>query len=77
MIGMLAGRLHIPSRTFAVKEVPTPEPAAGEVLVKVEAAGVCLSDAHLVDGTLTPLYLPGDEVTLGHEVSGTVAKLGA
>ncbi|MEW2349194.1 zinc-binding dehydrogenase [Streptomyces sp. NPDC006684] len=77
MIGMLAGRLHIPSRTLAVKEVPTPEPAAGEVLVKVEAAGVCLSDAHLVDGTLTPLYLPGDEVTLGHEVSGTVAKPGA
>lgn len=74
---MLAGRLNVKTREFAVKEVPTPVPGPGEVLVKVAAAGVCLSDVHLVDGTLTPLYLPGDEVTLGHEVAGTVAATGA
>ncbi|MFV2115256.1 zinc-binding dehydrogenase [Micromonospora sp. LOL_025] len=31
---------------------------------------------HLIDGTLTPLYLPGDVVTLGHEVAGVVDAFG-
>ncbi|WP_018569913.1 zinc-binding dehydrogenase [Streptomyces sp. PsTaAH-124] len=73
---MLAARLHVPSRTLRMEEVPRPRPAAGEVLVKVEAAGVCLSDVHLIDGTLTPALLPGDTVTLGHEVAGTVHEAG-
>ncbi|MGW4275467.1 alcohol dehydrogenase catalytic domain-containing protein, partial [Streptomyces seoulensis] len=74
---MLAARLHVPSRTLRLEEVPRPQPGPGEVLVKVAAAGVCLSDVHLIDGTLTPLLLEGDTVTLGHEVSGTVAEVGA
>ncbi|MGW7571214.1 zinc-binding dehydrogenase [Streptomyces tendae] len=77
MAQMLAARLHVPSRTLRLEEVPRPQPGPGEVLVKVEAAGVCLSDVHLIDGTLTPLLLRGDTVTLGHEVSGTVAEAGA
>ncbi|MFE2459207.1 zinc-binding dehydrogenase [Streptomyces sp. NPDC059402] len=77
MAQMLAARLHVPSRTLRLEEVPRPQPGPGEVLVKVEAAGVCLSDVHLIDGTLTPLLLRGDTVTLGHEVSGTVAETGA
>ena len=40
--------------------MPVPEPGHGQVRIKVEAAGVCLSDVHLIDGTLTPLYLAGD-----------------
>ncbi|GAA2403586.1 zinc-binding dehydrogenase [Streptomyces glaucosporus] len=77
MTAVLAGRLNVRTRAFSVEEVPTPRPGPGEVLVKVEAAGVCLSDAHLIDGTLTPLHLPGDTVTLGHEVAGVVAEPGA
>ncbi|MFJ4970734.1 zinc-binding dehydrogenase [Streptomyces sp. NPDC088755] len=73
---MRAARLHLPTRTLSVQEVAKPVPGPGEVLVKVGAAGVCLSDVHLVAGTLTPLYAEGDFVTLGHEVAGTVAKLG-
>ncbi|MGV9674334.1 zinc-binding dehydrogenase [Nocardia sp. NPDC003482] len=74
---MLAARLHLGSeRRLEVEEVPVPEPGADHVLIKVEAAGVCLSDVHLIDGTLTPLYLKGDVVTLGHEVAGTVHALG-
>ncbi|MFC9028777.1 zinc-binding dehydrogenase [Streptomyces arboris] len=73
---MRAVRLHLPTRTLSVEEVAKPVPGPGEVLVKVAAAGVCLSDVHLVDGTLTPLYLEGDSVTLGHEVAGTVEALG-
>ncbi|MEV8070447.1 zinc-binding dehydrogenase [Streptomyces sp. NPDC085995] len=74
---MLAARLHVPSRTLRLEEMPRPQPGSGEVLVKVAAAGVCLSDVHLIDGTLTPLLLEGDAVTLGHEVAGTIAEVGA
>jgi D-arabinose 1-dehydrogenase-like Zn-dependent alcohol dehydrogenase len=73
---MPAGRLNLRTLEFAVEEVPVPTPGPGEVLVKVEAAGVCLSDIHLIDGTLR---LPGNDlekVTLGHEVAGTIVELG-
>lgn len=73
---MLAGRLTVSTREFAVREVPVPVPGAGEVRVAVGAAGVCLSDVHLIEGILVPQYLEGDEVTLGHEVAGTVELLG-
>jgi D-arabinose 1-dehydrogenase-like Zn-dependent alcohol dehydrogenase len=73
---MLAGRSDVRTRDFAVEEVPKPSPGPGEVLVRVAAAGICLSDVHLVEGQLSPLFLTGDAVTLGHEVAGTVAELG-
>ncbi|WP_280383749.1 zinc-binding dehydrogenase [Nocardia wallacei] len=74
---MLAGRLHLgPNRRLRLDDVPVPEPGPDHVLIKVEAAGVCLSDVHLIDGMLTPLFLNGDVVTLGHEVAGTVHTLG-
>ncbi|SDH35881.1 Zn-dependent alcohol dehydrogenase [Sinosporangium album] len=75
---MLAGRLYLEADgpRFQIDEVPVPEPGPGHVLVKVEAAGVCLSDVHLIDGTLQPFRLGGSAVTLGHEVAGTVHALG-
>ena len=73
---MKAGRITVSSRKFAVKDVPIPVPRHGEVRIKVGAAGVCLSDVHFLDGTLSPGYLIGDEVTLGHEVAGTIDQLG-
>src|SRR3954463_15909111 len=57
-------------------DVPVPEPGPGEVLVRVAGAGLCHSDVHLMRwpaGTL-PYTLP---FTLGHEVAGVVAALGA
>ncbi|MYT25634.1 alcohol dehydrogenase catalytic domain-containing protein, partial [Streptomyces sp. SID7760] len=78
---MLAGRLRLDTRTFAVEEVPIPVPGPGEVLVEVRAAGVCLSDVHLIDGSLSPFFLTdavteAGAVTLGHEVAGVVHTLG-
>ncbi|KUM98660.1 zinc-binding dehydrogenase [Streptomyces yokosukanensis] len=73
---MRAARLHIPSRTLTIEDVPRPVPGPRQVLVKVGAAGVCLSDVHLIDGTLTPAHLRGEAVTLGHEVAGTIAETG-
>ena len=73
---MRAGRIHVPTRKFAIKEIETPTPGRHEVRIKVAAAGVCLSDVHFLDGTLSPGYLKGDEVTMGHEVAGTIDLLG-
>jgi alcohol dehydrogenase, propanol-preferring len=58
-----------------LRDVAVPEPLAGEVLVKVAAAGLCHSDLHLMEwpeGTF-PWQLP---FTLGHETAGTIAALG-
>ncbi|MFF5477698.1 zinc-binding dehydrogenase [Streptomyces sp. NPDC012935] len=73
---MLAGRLHLMEKEFRVEEVPVPVPGPGEVLVQVKAAGVCLSDLHLIDGSISPQYATADTVTLGHEVAGVVHSLG-
>ena len=61
------------SRRLEVKEVPDPEPGPGEVRVRVQACGICLSDVHLIDGTLaTPL----ERVTPGHESAGVIEQVG-
>lgn len=73
---MKAGRITISTRHFEVKEIPTPNAGPGQVRIKVAAAGVCLSDVHFLDGTLKPGYLKNDEVTIGHEVSGTIDQIG-
>src|SRR6267142_1042108 len=73
---MLAGRLNTITHEFAMVDVPIPEPARGQVRIKVEAAGVCLSDVHLIDGTVKLGAPKGGIVTLGHEVAGTVDVLG-
>ena len=74
---MRAGRITVSTRKFEVVDVPTPHAADGQVRIKVGAAGVCLSDVHLLEGILSPGYLKGDQVTLGHEVAGTIDQLGA
>lgn len=71
---MRAARFDAGRRSLEVVEVPTPEPRAHEVLVRVQACGVCLSDVHLVDGSL-PGPLP--VVTPGHEAAGVIAAVGS
>ena len=53
---------------------PIPELAADEVLVKVQASGLCRTDLHVIDHDL-PVHLPG--VIPGHQVVGTVVDRGA
>ena len=59
--------------TFSVEEVADPVPRADEVVVKVEASGLCGSDVHLVRGDLAPRSYP---FTPGHEVAGVVVDAG-
>lgn len=53
--------------------LPVPEPASGEVLVRVEVCAVCRTDLHLAEGDLAPRR-PG--TVPGHEVVGRVADRG-
>lgn len=55
------------------REVPTPEPAPGEALIKIMKIGVCGSDIHVYHGEHPFTSYP---ITQGHEVSGLVEKLG-
>jgi threonine dehydrogenase-like Zn-dependent dehydrogenase len=75
MSTMIAGRLDYKTGKFAMEEVPIPQPGPGQVRIKVAAAGICLSDVHLIDGSLR-LDTAVDAVTLGHEVAGVIDALG-
>jgi propanol-preferring alcohol dehydrogenase len=59
-----------------IREIPTPEPGPGEVLIRVTAAGVCHSDEYFMS-LPEERYTFGLPLTLGHEGAGIVAGLGA
>lgn len=63
---------------LALLDLPLPRPDADEVLVRVQACGVCHSDLHIIDGD-TPGFKAGTKPQLipGHEVVGTVVARGA
>jgi alcohol dehydrogenase/L-iditol 2-dehydrogenase len=57
-----------------VREMPVPQPGAGEVLLRVRGVGVCGSDVHQLHNTQSwSVRVP---VILGHEFCGTIAALG-
>jgi S-(hydroxymethyl)glutathione dehydrogenase/alcohol dehydrogenase len=64
--------LYDVGQRMQVIELDQDEPKAGEVLVKVGAAGVCASDHHFLTGTGTVPF----PIVLGHEGAGTVRALG-
>ncbi len=57
-----------------IADLPVPEVGADEVLVKVEACGICGSDVHGYDGTSGRRIPP---IVMGHEAAGTAAALGS
>ena len=57
-----------------VREVETPTPGAGEVLVKVDSAGLCGHDIAIMTGLLRRGV--DHSVILGHEISGRIAGIG-
>jgi len=59
---------------LALKEIREPSPAQGQVMIEVEAAGICASDLHIRDWDIKLNLKP--PVVIGHEFAGRVAKLG-
>jgi L-iditol 2-dehydrogenase len=58
---------------FAYEDVPEPQVAENEVLVKVNACGICGSDVHGMDGSTGRRRPP---IIMGHEAAGVIAEVG-
>lgn len=62
-----------PGRPLILHHLAIPRPAAGQLLMKIRACGICRTDLHIVDGDLDRPNLP---LVLGHEIVGEVVELG-
>ena len=65
-------RPYYDSKPLHIEDVELQKPEAGEILVKIHAAGLCHSDLSVIDGN-RPRQMP---MVLGHEASGEVVDLG-
>jgi alcohol dehydrogenase, propanol-preferring len=65
--------LGVPGKPLRKAELPAPEPGPGQVLVAVDACGVCRTDLHVVDGELPDPKLP---LVPGHQIVGRVVTGG-
>src|ERR1041384_7989794 len=61
------------ARSYAVKEIPTPQAGPGEVRIKDGQVGVCGTDLHIHEGDFNAVF----PLIPGHELVGTVDQLGA
>jgi L-idonate 5-dehydrogenase len=68
--------IHAPL-DLRIEEVPTPEPGAGQLLVRVRAGGICGSDLHYFNHGGFGTIRIKEPMVLGHEVSGVVAGVGS
>ena len=71
---LLRSPAPVETNPLALADVSTPQPAAGEVLVRVSYCGVCRTDLHVIEGELVPQKSP---VIPGHQVIGLIEKLGS
>lgn len=71
---MRAARFRGTGLPLTIEDVEAPAAPPGYVVVRVEAAGVCGTELHFLDGLLTPARTP---ITLGHEVAGVVIEVAA
>jgi alcohol dehydrogenase, propanol-preferring len=74
---MKAAVLHELKKPLAIDDVERPRPGRGEVLIQIEACGVCHSDLHIVDGDWKQFGgITKIPLVPGHEVAGRVAEVG-
>ncbi len=66
-------RPYTSSKPLTIEDIELQPPQAGEVLVKIKAAGLCHSDLSVIDGN-RPRQMP---MVLGHEAAGEVVELGS
>lgn len=60
-------------KPLVLGDVREPKPGGGQILVRVDACGVCRTDLHIVDGELPSPKLP---LILGHQIVGRVEEIG-
>ena len=63
----------IESHPLQARDVPTPTPGPGQILIRVHACGLCRTDLHEIEGELP---LPKRPLIPGHQVVGHVAACG-
>jgi alcohol dehydrogenase, propanol-preferring len=63
----------VESRPLRLVDLPIPDPAPGELRVRVHLCGVCRTDLHVVEGDLPPQT---PRIVPGHQVVGVVDALG-
>jgi L-idonate 5-dehydrogenase len=68
--------IHAPL-DLRIEDVPTPEPEANQLLVRVRAGGICGSDLHYFNHGGFGTVRIREPMVLGHEVSGVVSRAGA
>ena len=74
---MKAVKLSAPNGRVSLADVEVPTPGQGEVLIKVEASGLCYTDVHLCDGDWAVVDgLVKRDLTLGHEGVGVIEAVG-
>jgi propanol-preferring alcohol dehydrogenase len=82
---MKAARIVKPKEPLIIDDIPIPEPKDMQVLVRVNATGVCHSDLHLWEGGYQGAggsFIRVEDrgvkfpLTPGHEISGTIEKVG-
>ena len=68
--------IHAPL-DLRIEDVPTPEPEADQLLIRVRAGGICGSDLHYFNHGGFGTVRIKEPMVLGHEVSGVVARTGS
>ena len=75
---MKAALLHEFKKPLVIEEVGQPQPGTSEVLIRVEACGVCHSDVHVADGDWAQFAkIVKTPLIPGHEIAGVVVEKGA
>ena len=64
----------VETRPLTITDVEKPSPTNGEVLIKINACGICRTDLHVVEGELAVKRSP---IIPGHQIVGTVEDIGA
>ncbi|KPM39825.1 hypothetical protein AK830_g6735 [Neonectria ditissima] len=72
---MKAYRWNGPGTGLQLEDVPKPTPSTNQVLVQVQACGLCHSDCHIIDGSQADA-VKKRPITMGHEVAGNVIAVG-
>ena len=71
---VLEGPAPIRTRPLRLRELPCPEPASGQVRIRIHVCAACRTDLHVIEGELPPRQ---SHIIPGHQVVGRIEALGA